>query len=218
MLFELKNIRKASGLSQVEAAKRLDVPLGTYRNWEQCIYMPRDNAQLKAIADLFHVSMEALFGYDLVLPGALSDSVGDDEAFLYVPVYGDIAAGRPIEMETVDMHFPIPREVMKRHPRAFLLIVRGTSMNRVLPDGSYALVDPDDRDPIVSGKPYAVCVNGYSATIKRVYALANGFKLSPDSTDPTHRERVYDYGEEGTEVVTVIGRVVWYTLPFDYEI
>lgn len=41
-------------------------------------------------------------------------------------------------------------------------------------------------------------------------------RQAPDSTDPTYRPTVYDYGEPGTETVTIIGRVVWYTLPFDW--
>jgi putative transcriptional regulator len=35
MKTKLKNWRKALGLSQTQAAKRLEVPLATLRNWEQ---------------------------------------------------------------------------------------------------------------------------------------------------------------------------------------
>ena len=48
--------------------------------------------------------------------------------------------------------------------------------------------------------------------------LANGFELAPDSDDPTYRPMVYDYGIEGTDEITVIGRVFWYVLPFDWTI
>ena len=57
-----------------------------------------------------------------------------------------------------------------------------------------------------------------TATIKRVVKLANGFELMPDSKDPTYKPVLYDYGVEGTELITVIGEVVWYTLPFDFVI
>lgn len=67
------------------------------------------------------------------------------------------------------------------------------------------------------GKPYAVCVNGYAATIKRVRRLAHGFMLVPDSTDPTYRPKTYDYNDDGTEEITVIGEVVYYVLPLDWE-
>ena len=135
--------------------------------------------------------------------------------FVDVPLLGSIAAGTPMEMVETDDTHPVPTKVMEQYPDAKLLKVKGSSMNRVLPDGCYALIDPCedvDRD----NQPYAVCVNGYDATIKRVHKLANGFELVPDSTDPTYKPHVYDYGEPGTETITVIGRVVYYVLPFDW--
>ena len=133
-----------------------------------------------------------------------------------VPLYGAIAAGTPIEMTPVENTQPIPAKVHELHPNAFLLKVEGNSMNRVLPNGSYALIDPCktvERD----GAPYAVCVNGYDATIKRVRKLNNGFQLVPDSTDPTYETKTYNYNEPETQTITVIGRIVYYVLPFDWE-
>lgn len=135
--------------------------------------------------------------------------------FYDCPLYGSIAAGTPIEMVKVEDTFPIPSEMHRRYPDAFLLRVKGESMNRILPNGCMALVDPCETIEY-DGDPYAVCVNGFDATVKRVRALANGFELVPDSTDPTYKPTVYDYGVEGTETVTVIGRVVWYCIPFDW--
>lgn len=219
MLYELKNIRKASGLSQTDAANEFDIPLGTYRNWEQCLYMPRDNAMLKRIADRFNVSMEALFGYDLVEPGDFSDlPENKDSAFVHVPVYGEIAAGEPIYMAKIEKHEQVPKEIMKNHPRAYMLRVEGESMNNVLPNRVYALVDPDRKDPIIDDLAYAVQVNGHSATIKRVRKLANGFELIPDSKDPTFKPVVFDYGDENTDEISVLGEVVWYSVPFGFEI
>lgn len=139
-----------------------------------------------------------------------------DTNMVDVPLYGAIAAGTPIEMTPVENTQPIPAKVHELHPNAFLLKVEGNSMNRVLPNGSYALIDPCktvERDEA----PYAVCVNGYDATIKRVRKLNNGFQLVPDSTDPTYETKTYNYNEPGTQTITVIGRVVYYVLPFDWE-
>lgn len=139
-----------------------------------------------------------------------------DTNMVDVPLYGAIAAGTPIEMTPVENTQPIPAKVHELHPNAFLLKVEGNSMNRVLPNGSYALIDPCktvERD----GAPYAVCVNGYDATIKRVRKLNNGFQLVPDSTDPTYETKTYNYNEPETQTITVIGRVVYYVLPVDWE-
>ena len=139
-----------------------------------------------------------------------------DTNMVDVPLYGAIAAGTPIEMTPVENTQPIPAKVHELHPNAFLLKVEGNSMNRVLPNGSYALIDPCktvERD----GAPYAVCINGYDATIKRVRKLNNGFELVPDSTDPTYEAKTYNYNEPDALTITVIGRVVYYVLPFDWE-
>ena len=217
MLYELKNLRKASGFTQASMAEKLGVPLGTYRNWEQGIYAPQDISLIKQIADILHVSMEALFGYDAFEPGTLDEGLSDEEQFVYVPLYGRIAAGQPLYMDAVEDHILAPREIRRRHPNAFFLTVDGESMNNVLPNGCYALINPcqEASKPM---KAYAVCVNGFDATIKRVRPLSNGYELIPDSIDPTYRPQIFDFNEIDTQPVSIIGEVVWYLVPFGFEI
>lgn len=219
MLYELKQLRKKKGITQSEAANEFGVPLSTYRNWEQLKNMPRDNATLKKIADYFDVSMEALFGYDLVNPGAFSDLPEEQNAKMkYVPLIAEIAAGMPIEADEIIDFIPIPNEVMRKHPAAYLLRINGTSMNRVLPDGCYALVDPSMKD-VVDGHAYAVKVNGDASTAKRIKRLANGVELIPDSLDPTHKPIVFDKEDESKwKELKIEGEIVWYTIPFDFQI
>ena len=159
--------------------------------------------------------MESLLGYDAVLPGYISENI--DDHFVYVPLFGRIAAGEPLYMDKVDNHVLTPKELTRKYPHAFFLTIDGESMNRVLPNGCYALINPDEKQ-VIDGVAYAVCVNGYDATVKRVRQLENGVELVPDSTDPTFHPMVYDHTVAGTESITIIGRVVWYTVPFDFEI
>lgn len=218
MLYELKRLRKAAGLSQAAAAEEFGVPLGTYRNWEQCVNAPRDNALLKRMADRLHVPMEALYGYDMVQPGAFSElpeQAGD--RFRLVPLVSDIAAGLPSEPDDVVDNIPVPMEVLGRHPHAFLLRVNGTSMDRVLPDGCYALVDPDRRATVVENRPYAVKINGDMATVKRLRRIAGGWELVPDSHDASWRPIALREGDPMYSEMRIIGEVVWYTLPFDWS-
>lgn len=76
LLYELKSIRKRSGLKQEQAAEQLHVPLGTYRNWEQCKNAPKSATELKRVADFFGVSVTDLFGDDLAEPGAIAQAMG----------------------------------------------------------------------------------------------------------------------------------------------
>lgn len=132
-----------------------------------------------------------------------------------VPLLSRIAAGTPLEMEDYEDSFPIPARLHDKYPDAFLLRVDGDSMNRIIPNGCYALVDPCD-EVLHDGKPYAICVNGYDATIKRVHKLNNGFELIPDSSDPTYSKTTYNFNDPQTDPVTVIGEVVHYVLPYDW--
>lgn len=204
----VRRLRTDAGMTQAELARQVGVTRATVTQWETGWSQPR---------------MGALEKLSSVLGAPISDLLEDGKvkklstSTVDVPLYGRIAAGTPIEMVEVEDTQPVPVKVHERHPDAFLLRVEGESMNRVLPNGCFALVDPCD-EVVRDGAAYAVCVNGYDATIKRVRRLANGFELAPDSVDPTFRPTVYDYGEPGTDRVTVIGRVVYYVLPVDWEI
>ena len=207
----LKELRKRAGITQQELSERLGI------SQQSIYYYEKDQRDIKAsmlisMASALNCTVSELLGIDPV-----NDNPITEQSYMRnVPLFASIAAGTPIEMLAVDNSFPVPARIMEQHPHAFLLRVDGESMNRVIPNGAYALVDPCE-DVAANGKPYAICVNGYDATIKRVRRLSNGFELVPDSTDPTFRSVVYDYGIEGTETITVIGRVVWYTLPYDWD-
>lgn len=187
-------------------------------NWINSTSIP-DIEKLAEIAHTFGLPLSALLTSD----DGLTPSLVRDDNMVDLPIYGAIAAGTPIEMIEIEDTFPISRSLLEKlgginedgEVTFFLLRVEGESMNRILPNGCYAVIKPCsyiDRD----NQPYAVCVNGYDATVKRVRKLANGFELAPDSTDPTYKAKVYDYGEPGTDKITIIGRVVYYVLPFDW--
>ena len=64
------------------------------------------------------------------------------KGFIDVPLFGTIDAGMSIEIAAIEDAFPIPVRVHEKYPDAFLLKVVGESMNKILPNGCYALVDP----------------------------------------------------------------------------
>ena len=211
-------------LTQEQFAEAIGVSRSSVAQWEGGWSNPR-MGNVQAIADRFHIPKSAIVeegGMD----GASITSTGEIEvlhategceSLINVPLYGSIAAGQPIDMDHIDDLCQIPSMLVKRYPGCFLLRVEGGSMSRTLPDGSLALVDPHDTEPD-GHSAYAVIVNGYSATVKRIRKLANGLELIPDSIDPTYRSQIFDFNEDDTDDVTVLGRVVWMTAPLDYEI
>lgn len=203
--------------SRALMAKRLGVSKQAVSAWANGAASP-DLELVSKISELYGVSLNDLMRHK---PNNVSDSDSEYKQWLLsnqvdVPLYGSIAAGTPLSMIECDGEHPIPYDIYIMYPNAFFLRVKGESMNKILPNGCLALVDPcNDID--YDGQPYAICVNGYDATIKRVRKLENGFELVPDSTDPTFRPQVFDYGVEGTDEITVIGRVVYHVLPFDWK-
>lgn len=216
MLYELKSIRKSRGYKQDQAADALGIRRGTYRNWEQCIYMPRDNATIKRIADFFGVSMEALFGYDMVNPGDLAKGSHPHAPSLAVPVMEGVMNAASPAGEVVS-HAPVPTEVMRGREGSFLMRV-DAGMDRVIPTGSLVLIDPDGGAGGQVGGACAVCLDGGPAVIRRVKMLANGVEVSPDSTDPTIRGRIIDMDIPSTGEAEIVGRAVWYMPPYDVAI
>lgn len=204
----LADIRKDRGLTQAQLAEMLGVTQQTiyyYESGERDIKA----SVLQELSRALDCTISDILG--------LSDEFAREE-FIKIPLCGDIAAGVPIEAYEWISDVSIPMQIKQRHPKAFCMRVQGKSMNRVLPNGCYAVIDPSRTEVLHNGTAFAVCVNGFTATIKRINKLANGFELVPDSTDPTFRPRVYDYNDEDTEEITIIGEVVWYTLPYDFEI
>ena len=207
----IARLRTQAGMTQRDLAAKLEISKGTVCAWETKDTLP-DYPKIQKLAELFDVPVQLLFS--VYYPSR------DDENFASTElrVYGKIAAGTPIDMEEGDYGFPCPSYLLKKHPKAFYLEIDGESMNNVLPNGSLALVDPALKDHHINGNIYALCINGYSATTKRVRFLENGVELIPDSKDPTFHAQVYDKTVEGTESITVIGEVVWYSIPFDFKI
>ena len=208
MNYKIAEARIAKGWSQQDLAERLGTTQQTIQRYE---------SGARDIKSSVLVSLSKVLGVTISYLLGMENASIPNNSTVDVPLYGSIAAGTPIEMISSKSSQPVPIEVQCRYPSAFLLRVRGESMNRVLPNGCFALIDPEQREPI-NCKAYAVCVNGYDATIKRVRRLQNGFELAPDSLDPTYKPTVYDYGEPGTDAITIIGRVVYYVLPFDWEV
>ena len=213
----IKELREASGLSQQKFADALGISYASAQRYE---YGQRDipgDVLLKMVS-LFGVSSDYILGAsDRALIASLLKTFGNDKKNSYtdVPLLSRIAAGKPIEMEDYEDFFPIPTRMHDKYPRAFLLRVEGESMNRIIPNGCYALVNPCN-DVEHDGRPYAVCVNGYDATIKRIHKLNNGFELVPDSTDPTYATKTYNFNDPQTQTITIIGEVVYYVLPYDW--
>lgn len=118
----------------------------------------------------------------------------------YVRLVGDIAAGRWKEaVERYDKLIPVPDGI--GGPNAFALRPVGDSMNKIVGDDGFIVVDPDQRD-LLDGRPFAIS-NGEGETTFKLYRSSPP-RLEPCSTNPEHESIVV-----GRSPFTVIGRVVF---------
>lgn len=117
-----------------------------------------------------------------------------------LPVIGMVAAGNWREA------IQHPRDVMpapdpRLPPRAFGLEVVGDSMDLLVEEGGYVVVDPDDK-ALFPDRYYVILNSEGEATFKQF--KADPARLVPCSTNPAHAEIAI-----GGEPFDVIGRVIW---------
>lgn len=209
----IQAFRAHKGFSQEGLGNILGVSQTSISAWEDGKSLPRKvNASefFKAFPELSH---DDIFGEEYgyackTLKRARGLDVVD------VPFYGAIAAGTPIEMIDVGETMPIPGHIYNAYPDSFLLRVSGESMNRCIPDGCIALIDPDAE--WVSGKIYAVRVGGTDATVKIVNFHKSSVELVPCSYDPRFKKKKYSSAEGDNDSVRILGRVVWFFAPFNF--
>ena len=100
---------------------------------------------------------------------------------------------------------PCPEEYCKEGN--FFIKITGDSMNNVLTDGSYALIDT--HVDAQSGDVALVKVNGDDATVKRIKKMDGFIVLEPDSTNPSHKRRIIDATDQSSPEVRILGKVVY---------
>lgn len=195
----IKTARKSKGYSQIELGEKIGVSDKTISSWE-------NNRNEPSIVDIQKLA-DALGTRKSVLIDGL-DIVSEPEPYhTSVKVYGKIAAGEPIEMvEDVD---EINCPWATKPEKLFALQVKGDSMNKVILDGHYAILEKCEEP--ITGKIYAVIVDNENATLKRLHILDGGVILEPLSTNPEHERKTY----EGEEVnIRVIGRYIGCVSPY----
>ena len=210
MKYQIAEARKLRNITQAELAEKMRTTQQTIQRYETNQVNIRMDKMIE-MSEILNVSLAYLLGM------SSKPELSEASDMVPVPLLDSISADTPIEMINVDETYDIPSEIHDKYPQAFLLKVVDDSMNRVLPNGCYALINPC-KEAIEPMKAYAVCVDDFDATIQRVKPLSNGYELIPDSIDPTFRSQIFDFNEVDTQSVSIIGEVIWYLVPFGFKI
>ena len=110
-----------------------------------------------------------------------------------IPLYGQISAGQPNwAEECLEGYLPIAPELMGiiNPQEYFFLRVNGESMNKIMKNGSFALIHKQDY--VENGEIAVVLVNGDNATIKKFTKQGDLVVLEPESNDSSFQAQIYD--------------------------
>ncbi|WP_144504744.1 S24 family peptidase [Bacillus mycoides] len=207
--YNLNFLRKSNKLTQNQLAKILEVNQSSISEWEKGVKEPATFGIVKTIADFFKVTVDDLFFTDLKLE---KTKVANEENHHpckrdKIPVLGKIAAGIPIEaikdyIDEIYLPYPTKSEV-------FSLRVPDDSMDKIVPDGYYAVLKKQDYAE--SGQIVAILINGNEATLKKIYIFPNSIVLVPCSSNEMHKEQMYstDKGDE----IQILGKYLYCVSP-----
>jgi repressor LexA len=218
----LRRFRLMFGLTQRELGAIAGVTLSAVSNWEHGESEPK-MGRIQKIADHYGLPKSVLLDDDglaridpdtrkLRQPVRPDSAISTYTADTRAPLYGTIAAGKPIETASVQGSYWVDPKVLEAHPHGFFLRVEGESMNRRFPAGCLAFVDPDAE--VSSGDVAALWVNGYDAIIKRVLLGSSSVTLVPESYDPAYKDEIFDNTRDDAATIKTIGRVVWSVMPY----
>ena len=197
----LKKIRQDNSLTQEELAKKINTSRSNIANYENDKNMPSIDI-LEKLSEIFNCSIDYLLGKsDIKNPDLKS------KLFL-IPIVGKVTAGQPIfANENIEGYLPIdPLMYNLISPDGFFFLqIQGESMNKLIKNGSFALIKKQEYAE--NGDVIVAIVNGDNeATIKRYKQLNEQFvMLEPVSEDSSFQPITIDL--KSTKF-SIIGKVV----------
>lgn len=213
----IKDIRKKLGYTMKELSLIVGVSEATISRWESGDIANMKQNNIVSLANALNISpLQVLDFDDTSIKG---NSINNDDLYKYFPV--SISAGSLENIDAIQEYelVSISDKILGKYAKnknIILLKINGESMNKIIPDGSYIVVDTSrntihdikDRDIVVFSE------NGSYSVKRYINDSANQRILfKPDSTDDTFTAIEVKY--ENSEDLRLIGRVVKYIVSLD---
>ena len=163
----IKELRELKGMSQEELAMKLGYKSRSSINKIELGERNLTQAKIKAIADALDTTPGYIMGWD-------SKKQSDDHARRVIPVFGRIAAGKPLEM-VEDIIGEVDISYLPAGGEYFALQAEGHSMEPAIKNGDIVICRK--QDDVENGEIAVVAVNGDDATCKRVYKYRDSIQL-----------------------------------------
>lgn len=201
----LKRLRKKRGLTLEELADQINAKYNT--NFNKSMISKWENgyeaklSSVKVLSLFFNVTLNEILGFN-------EEILEKDEDNIKIPIVGVISAGEPIIAEENIIGYaskpPMSKLTKNSLKDLFYLRVKGDSMDRLYPDGSYVLVRRNIM--IQNGDNAVVLINDENeAVLKKVKIEDNYLTLIPVSNNEEHLPRTIDLNKT---TVKFIGKVI----------
>lgn len=208
---KLRELRKRAGLTQEQLAEIVGASTPSISDWENSLPRPRLQKHIDALCDFFNISENDLLYGDTASFG-LPLKASAESAFL--PYLGHAHAGEFADPLTIDDNVvEVPKSVADRHPRGRVITVDGDCVNRVIPSGSIAVVDPDIEPQ--SGSLVCASIDSGDFILRRMFRGGRKLMLSPDSFNEEYDDMIFD--ESDDHELDLIGTVVWHQAAREME-
>lgn len=188
-------------------ARIAKVTPGAVSGWRKKGARPRDEA-VQNLCEYFRLSPDDILSDHYGLAAKLHGRFGmpvysGGEATVPLMSMGRVHAGPWADEEATSERVDVPAPVMRSHPHARAIIVEGDCMNRVVPEGMAAVLDPDLTP--ANGSIVVAELDDHRAVMRRWYRGGETLTLVPDSY--SDHEVIVVRWEDGP--VKVLGVVVW---------
>lgn len=212
----LKSLIKRQGLTQRSLASALNVTEATVSNWVRgTVNAPREMKIREQLCAALDASPAELFGYsDGYASRAFGSPLTSSPESAFLPYLGHAHAGEFADPLTIDDNVvEVPKSVADRHPRGRVITVDGDCVNRVIPSGSIAVVDPDVEPQ--SGSLVCASIDSGDFILRRMFRGGRKLMLSPDSFNEEYDDMIFD--ENDDHELDLIGTVVWHQAAQEME-
>lgn len=185
----LRELRKKNGYTQEALAEKLKISKSTVSMYEHGERMP-NYSTMKALADLFAVEMDVLYGRQAYPLPSNVRTVKTKK----IPLLGEIACGEPIFAQEDHQTFVEAGENIQAD---FCLTAKGDSMiGARIHDGDVVFIR---SQPMVENGEIAAVIIGDEATLKRWYYYPDSEKLVLTPENSSYEPLVF----VGTELESV---------------
>ena len=218
----LKLLRKTKGVTQQQVADYLGINRVSYTDFEN----GKTNIKpvyLVKLAEYFKVSTDYILGKDDTPdPGwkVVQDPADPrfspkvfpveplpdlDRETALIPILGSVRAGYDnYAEENLEGYMTIDERLKSMHPDAYVLNVKGDSMEPEIKHGDIVICAPDVE--VRNNDVAIICVNGEVGTVKRIRFKDNGLTLVP--ANPNYKEMHYSLEDIRSYPVSVQSKVI----------